>query len=1017
MAETNAHNEFEALRRDFHPSKVPPRYYNYARNAVRISKKYGGISNGVDHFVGITRERSTIKYAKFPGEVVGYTYLEERDWAIFFVRSGGSSEIGYVDLSKKKQAQYTTIIRDTDLGCKWGFGECEWKYAEFKTMQPCGEIHMYWSSNCYYYVANIDECLDPARKGLLKCDDFLLFKCVSGPTVSALASENGGAGLLAGSYQFVVRLRDKDGNTTNFFNFSSPVSVSGENNKAGEITNQSIKVHIEQLDTRYNQVELYVVKTVNGQTTAEHVTTRHYNSNGITVTYNGSRPGTDANILELLTKKRKWIRGQDLIQKDNTLWLYKIRQEKNPNVQAWAWQAQVGFAVYKCRPEDAHKYMQFRRGEVYALGLSYHACDGTDFATAHLSPINGGGNYEQALSEAQKYADERLKVLPKVEPYVAEEDKLPDGLETRFSGSGEGGATSSGAGDVDGYQWEDEDEIVGFEKDLLNNLSDNIGQTNSSNSTSNCVDCDQEAAKQSYEVGESSNADFGDFASDGIENNLPKDPAKNTSNSLTDALTNFINKLLNKKYKKRKKTNYQNQRSPLAGSSGQDADLSTETVGTRGATGTYKNTSEEIRQQQKELVKVGEYPALPWQSEETYPTTRDCSGNYIYGGAAGQPIVHFQVPWDIPLVESAQKGVVNHYQMDNYETNDTWYYFVGLSIKNVYLPTSDELGKPLSKTRPWDVVMMPRDDVNKSILGQALAIQTFTGDIQGVSHAVPKNGVNSRDYVDVHIGTRENHIGSDGSNQFCLYGPDFHYLRPPMITNELYHMWDVRGSGFRHNLYAKGRDTDDVYKDRIDQRAACQAVNLNQYSSGGGKIKVDGAGYAPGNKTVKAPKGVDKPLCNMYRESCVYIQSGIGSYNDNSFVMDGLNHERHLPDAHAAVVNLLKPNPAQYGRLESARYVQTGLYGLGSATQAEALVGDSFIGMWSIIRKAYISNLIGNEPLDPPQHIYTALQKLFALDDCTRLPNSGDRDDKKNEANGYPGQAFPNAGGASQSVY
>lgn len=1018
MAETQTiSNTFEALRKDFHPSKVPGRFYDFALNAIRISKKYGGVSDGQDHFVGITRERSTKKFASLPGKVVGYSYIEERDWALFFLKRGSASEIGYVDLGKENS--YKKIVADTDYGCTWNFSDCEYLYAEFKNMPPCGEIHMYWSSKCYYYKANIDELLDPRRRAKLTCDDFKLFKCVSGPTISAIPSERGGAGLLAGSYQFLARLRDKDGNTTNTFHLSNPVVVSGDNNKAGEVTNSSISVTLEQLDTRYNQVELFVIKTISGIPSAEKITTRTYNSNGVTVTYNGAREGEPANVIELLTKRKTWIRGQDLIQKGNVLWLYKIRQEINPDLQKKASQAQVYFPVFKVRPEDAKDYMQFPRGERLAVGIVYHHCDGTSTPAFHLSPLGSfGSGYDEALSKATTYAEERLKVLKKYDTAKKDDEPLPTGLETRFSEDGSSGASSSGSGSVDGYKWEEEDEFVGFERDVIENIRDNVADTDSSYQASGCVDCDQEKYREGYEVTEKSDADFGDFVSDGVENNLPKDSAKNTSNSLTDAIKNLVDKLLAKKYKRRKKSSYNNQRGSLSPSSGQDDDSGTETVGTRGATGTYKEVTEEVRKQQKELVKVGEYPAQPWQSEETYPKTLDCNGDYIYGDRAGQPIVHHQIPWDIPLVESAQKGVPNHYQMDNTETNDTWYYMVGIGVRNVYIPTEEELGKPLSKTRPWSLVYMPRDGANKSRFGQGLMLHTFVGDIQGVEHAVPKNGVNSRDYIDRHVGTDENHFGSDGDSQYVLLSPDCHFMRPALVANELYHNWDVSGSGFRHNLYAKGRDGGNIYQDRVDQRGTCQAVNLNQYSTGSGKHGIDGLGYAQGNKTVKAPKGVDRPLCNMYRERSVYMQvQGMGAYNDNSFVMDGLNHERHVTDANAAIVTLLKDNPAQYGRLEGAGYVDTGVYGLGSATTAELLTGDSFVGMWSPVRKAYISNLIGNDDLDPPQHIYTALQKLFAMDDCTRLPLTGDRDDRKNFANGYPGQDFPNAGGASQSVY
>lgn len=1012
-------NTFEGgMRQDFHPSQASNNSYRYARNAIHATDEYGGSDEGGRYLFGLTQEQSFLDVCKIPGTPLGLSYLEERDWFIVFTKNGGS-EIGYIDL-KKSNPTYKKIVNDQEFGCRWDFGSCEWLYAEFKNVQPCGEVQMYWSSNCYYYTANIDVLLDNKRRSDLKCDDFRLFKAVSSPTVSLVASETGGGGILAGSVQAITRLIDDDGNKTNWFQVSKPVYIGGEDNVAGSLTNGSVKITVEQLDTRYNKVEIAVITRSKGETNVESLGVYHHSTNGVTVTYTGRERGNTINPIEVLTKKKKWLRGQDLIQYQGHLIPYKIRQEKNPNLQRLVENAQIEFVLFKVRPEDAHRYKQYQRMERYAFGIVYHYADGTSSPVFHVCGAGGGGAGGSFASSS--YQTEGGDVIPKTPGNdTTSIVNGPAGETDVISSGGQGGSSGKEADTFEGYTWEKEKEHKGMQEDILTNFMDeNITPTEFTDS--DCVDCERDKYQKSGEQTEQTTTDLGDLVKDANESYLPEDDASTNSSSLKDIIDVLVESSKNKEIIKRKKATYTNQREPLPGEGGQDSPSQIESIRESGEDSlpyaTFKKNPQFVRQAKKEIVEIESRPSIPWTSAETYPLTKDCNGENVYG-KAGQGIIHHEVP-NFPLLESTQKGVPNHYQMENHETNDTWYYMVGVRVTGVYLPTDDELPKPLDKVRPWSLVEMERDDVNKHIVATGFLGHTFTGNIQGVPHAFPKNGANSADYFDRHIqsGADDYHIGSDGSNQYVFLSPDGYHKRPALIVDGLKLLGNLTGSGFRHGLYAKGYDEGSPYKDRIDIRACTQALNLNGYEVNGAEYTVDGIGYAPGNKVVKAPKGVDLPLCTMYRESCIYLQlSGGPTYNDDSFVADGLNHERELPNAEGGYAALTQNNPSQYGRLEGARYRDSGVFAQGWVRSAEALTGDTFVGPYAVKRTAYISNKIGNEPLDPPTTIYTALQKMLSFDDCTRPPLSGDEDDNKNKANGYPNQRNPSAGGASQDVY
>lgn len=997
------------MERDSYPFLADNDTYRYALNQVDSSIDYGGVDDGGKYLFGLSTERSNELWVSVPTPVYGYTYLEERDWFIIFC---DNNEIGYVDI--KDETPFYKKIYNCD---EWNFNDCEWVYCEFKNMAPCGEVFMYWSSGCHYHVLNIDEALDPLRSSGVTCEDTKLFKPVSIPFVSSIVSERGGGGLISGAYQFVTKFRDKKGNETNWFFASQPVYVSGDNHKAGERSNSAIRVTVDYLDTRYNVVDIAVIKTISGKKTAELIKSKYFNTNGISFTYTGIENGTPIDIEELYVKKRMWVRGQDLIQKNNMIFLYRIKQEKNPNLQRKVMQAQVSFPTGLVRQEDAYKHKGLIPGERYALGVVYHHIDGTDTRVFHI-PAGGGGSGGTTQPES---GANKEQLIPKKTFLEVRASEAYGSIGDENYDEGSASAGGGDGGDYEALVYTEEDEFQGMYREVLQRLAQIIADTPGLTEDCECADCGKEEceeAKKQVKKHEDAMAYFGKQLHAAIQTDPEKDVMGLFPGDPVASLELIVQDLLARKRRKvEKKSVYTNTRGALEVISKQLDDL---VVDTSLENTTLKSTLQ-TRDAKNDLSLMSEYASVPFISEELYPDTKDCNGQPIYGSLAGSGIRHHEVPSNIPLVFSSQKGVVNHNQLDNTEWNDTWYVIVGLKVSNVYIPTDDELGKPLNRTRPYSIVMMPRDDANKHILGQGVLIHTFRGNIQGVPHAFPKNGVNSKDWIDRHVqtGADDNHKNtSQGGDQYVLIGPDFMFKRPPLIADQV-RIEPISGSGDRYGLYAQDIKHDGgAFADRYDQRACRGAVNLNQHTPGGSVYGVSGISYAPGNRTVKAPKGIEVPLCNMYRESSVYLQiDGGPTYDDDSWVGDGMVHECSIRNASAGIATLMRSNPSQYGKLENATYIETGLVAVGIQTTVQGFVGDSFVGHFAFKRSAYISNKVGTEPIEVPNKIYSGLQKFLAMDDCSRLPDSADDEDVKNRINMYGEARCPAAGGGGQDYY
>lgn len=382
------------MHRDTLPERQPPGTYKYALNMMNGS---------TEHLGELVNEDSNIQFnaSSFPGEIVGVSYFAEIDQSAVFVAESGASSIHLVD---HNTGQVTFVIKDSDYGCAWNFGNCEMMYGVLKLLQPCNDRVIYFSSDCEYWRVNIDELLSERKECIPDdCEYFKLFRCICTPKASLFPVDGGGF-LEAGAYWVSLQLEDNDGNQTNWFPVEGPVFIGSENNISGEITNQSLRIFVDAIDEGYDKVNIAVIKKVRGVITAKVVVSRPHANTAFTYDYLGdSRDVPTIDIDEILNRGKKFLRGSDLYEKDGILWLYGIKQEPNPNLQKYFNQVQTRVVEFEVTAETQREYNlpSLMRDEVYGVVGWINYCDGTRSRGFHVpAGVEGAGSTSNADSFA-----------------------------------------------------------------------------------------------------------------------------------------------------------------------------------------------------------------------------------------------------------------------------------------------------------------------------------------------------------------------------------------------------------------------------------------------------------------------------------------------------------------------------------------------------------------------------------------------------------------------------------------
>jgi hypothetical protein len=234
---------------DYH---MPNRAWTHARNAINNSHTgdLGDVGN----------EPANKFCASAPYDIIGSIHLEKSLWCIF---SGNDidSEIGTFDADK---CEYTRIVNDPCLG----FRRTHLISGASRPTHDCS-FNVYWQDNLSVDRAMdlgdvpwIQDCIDTngciecTDTDVLDCDKIRLESLIQQPCVTLERGPAGG-NVLNGSYYVQISYLVNSQRVTDYFPQSNVLHLFDHGG-----VNTSIDVHLENLDTNFEEYELVIVQFI-----------------------------------------------------------------------------------------------------------------------------------------------------------------------------------------------------------------------------------------------------------------------------------------------------------------------------------------------------------------------------------------------------------------------------------------------------------------------------------------------------------------------------------------------------------------------------------------------------------------------------------------------------------------------------------------------------------------------------------------------------------------------------------
>jgi len=214
---------------------------------------------------------------------------------------------------------------------------------------------------------------------------------------------NGGS-LKAGSYYLTFAYIDDDQTLTDYFFVSNPIVITDRNRNGtfeDERTNKRINFTLSNLDTNYDRVRVTSIRETNVE---QIIDLQIDNSGSLTYSYNGNEDTTVGSLDEVVINSPIYDELNAIEQHDNSLYLgglkeKRLTKEQKQSLQKTALNAEVNAITEHIRgdfyndPINIYNKRSFKRGEVYALYMSFILDDGRETDAFHIpgrESLNGG---------------------------------------------------------------------------------------------------------------------------------------------------------------------------------------------------------------------------------------------------------------------------------------------------------------------------------------------------------------------------------------------------------------------------------------------------------------------------------------------------------------------------------------------------------------------------------------------------------------------------------------------------
>ena len=333
---------------DTEPIDQPEGTYRYAKN-IEINKSLGAIVS----------ERGNEEVETVNGEVLGSLLLPSGNTLLFLRVTTPSLQFIINEYNNNGQLVVTHLNNNLTVG--------SYIQATFN-VNAQNETVVYW----------VDD-LNPPYFTVLGSNTYnTLFPQISSfATFSNAYSLTTGGSLKSGAYYFALAYVDEDGNRTNFFNVSNPISVHQKLNEGinGNIpTSSSIVLNITNIDTSYNKLRIVVIPQYQN-VIGEVLQLPDIQITGTTFNYvySGAEAVTISSLNEIIIDYKDYSKAKTIATSEGRLYLGNLESEDEIDYQQYAKDIKT-YCVRKATPYvegSTPSLKTFKSDEVYAFYIAW----------------------------------------------------------------------------------------------------------------------------------------------------------------------------------------------------------------------------------------------------------------------------------------------------------------------------------------------------------------------------------------------------------------------------------------------------------------------------------------------------------------------------------------------------------------------------------------------------------------------------------------------------------------------
>jgi len=370
-------NYFKGMQQDRLPHKYLQGEYQFALNAVNS-----------DQFGSIVNEEGNIRMTDVSDRIIGI--IPSTDFIIII----SLDEIGLYS-----NGVYTQVQDNNSIIANIGFSENYPVTGEYYFNYRGEIILALVADNVKPMVLNIGTPEEPRLIDADSSNDILMFPQSSLIREYFLRENNEGGSLLAGSYAFVYQYEDNDGTVTSWNNISEFVRITDDTNTNFEEfdgappvtqTSKSIDVRISNADSRFEFINIAVLRVMDSVITVRRINRRFEASSGINFTYTGNEASEEINLSEILIRNAAYDRIGTLANYNGRLYAGNLtaRDTFDARLQQIANQCIVNYntSLVDVTSSSGKSDQQtgFAHGEVYAMYIQFFDTDGNPTMAYHI---------------------------------------------------------------------------------------------------------------------------------------------------------------------------------------------------------------------------------------------------------------------------------------------------------------------------------------------------------------------------------------------------------------------------------------------------------------------------------------------------------------------------------------------------------------------------------------------------------------------------------------------------------